>query len=475
VPDNAYNVIPYPSFPRNKTHPDRLAAVGTLFGMTPAPVTNCRYLEIGCGDGGNLVPMAYWLPGSRFLGVDLADEPIAAGRRAIASLDLGNLTLEAADLRNIGPEAGEFDYIVAHGLYSWVPADVRDRLLAVCRERLAPQGIAYISYNAYPGRHVRQMLREMMLYHVRNLEDPVQRIEQGRWFLEFLRKSRLLSPAWGELVDQQVAALLKHAGGGLYHDDLAEVNDSVYFHEFAAHARRHGLQYLGEADFHEMFDPQGSLAWLKDDVLEREQYLDFLRIRLFRQTLLCREEVALNRELRPAAMRRFLFSAPAKTVEGGQIEGLHGVRISALHDAVKQVTAALGEVYPFPLSFEELVPYAGDPASLEEIVFALFTGGFADVHVYQFPCADAVTAKPRASRLARYQASVSRHAASACHGIVELEEINRFLVMLLDGTRTHREIAEALAKAPGGPTREQIREGLPKSLEWLAHEGLLEG
>ncbi|SPF39986.1 Methyltransferase type 12 [Candidatus Sulfopaludibacter sp. SbA4] len=473
--DNPYHEIPYTTVPRLSTHPDRLAAVGTLFGMTPAPVTHCRVLEIGCGNGGNLIPMAYGLPESRFTGVDLAAEAIAAGQATIAALGLTNISLLPADLRDIGPDCGEFDYILAHGVYSWVPPDVRDRLVAVCRERLAPHGIAFISYNVYPGRHVRQMLREMMLYHTRNIPDLAECIRQARWFLQLLRDGRAVPSRWHALLDGEIEALLERDADGLCHDDLAEINDPVYFRDFAAHAARHGLQYLGEADPYEMFDQGDRLAWLEGDVIEREQYLDFLRVRRFRQTLLCYEGIALQRQPGPALMERFLFSAPAQTIEGGKIQGMRGIRITAVHEAVNRVAAALGETYPLPLAFEELVPYAGDRDALREILFGLVVGGFADIHVYDFPCEETVTAKPRASRLARHQAAISPYVTGACQHVVKLDEVARHLVCLMDGTRDHRQLAHDLAAIPGAPTADRIAEHLLASLEWLARMSLLEG
>jgi SAM-dependent methyltransferase len=474
VAANAYNAVPYTTFARQKTHPDRLATVGTLFGMRPAPVKNCRVLEIGCGDGSNLIPLAYYIPGSRFVGVDIADAPIAAGRHTAEALRLTNISLDVADVCSFGAEAGEFDYIIAHGLYSWVPPEVQDCLLSVCRERLAPQGVAFVSYNVLPGRHVRTMLREMMRYHVRDCREPAERIRQARWFLEFLLNNRLLSPTMGALIENQAKALLEHNEGGLYHDDLAEINTPVYFHEFAAHAGRHGLQYLGECDFYEMFDPKESLSWLKDNVLEREQYLDFLHIRMFRQTLLCRHEVTLDRHIGPSTMEQFLFSAPAKEVEGGQIEGLHSVRISALNDNVKRVTSALGEVYPLPVSFEELVPYAGDRTALAEILFALFTGGFAEIHVHDFPCEETVTERPTASRLVRFQARTGQYVTSAAHHVVQLDEVGRTVVPLLDGTCTVDDITRFLASHLHG-SADEIRPHVVSLLQEFAGLALLEG
>jgi methyltransferase-like protein len=420
--------------------------------------------------------MAYSLPESRFTGIDLAADPIASGLNTVAALGLENITLLAADLMDIGKDyAGfndvEFDYIIAHGFYSWVPPEVRDRLIALCHEWLAPQGIAFISYNVYPGRHVREMLREMMLYHTRNLEDPGERHRQAKWFLDFLRNGRSIPKPWRELMDHEMQALVDRPPGSLFHDDLAEINDPVYFRDFAAHAGRHHLQYLGDADVHEMFDPADTLAWLhQDDVLEREQYHDFLHFRTFRQTLLCHQGVQLDRQLTPARMEGLLFSASATYVDGGQIEGLRHRRIRAVHESVNRVVDALGETYPLPLSFEELIPYAGDREALRDILFGLTIGGFADIHVHDFPCEETVTAKPKASRLARHQASLSPFVTSACQHPVKLDEVGRRLVCLLDGTRDHQQLAEALAEMPGGTATE-----LSSNLEWLARMALLEG
>lgn len=473
MPENPYCEIPYITYPMAQTHPDRLASVATLYGMTPASVTGCRMLEVGCGDGGNLIPMAYSLPGSSFLGIDTAGETIAAGQRAIAELGLRNIELIATDLCEIGAEGGGFDYIVAHGLYSWVPVNVRESLLHLCGERLAPQGVAFISYNALPGRHVRVMLREMMLYHTRNCAGARERIDGARAFLELLARSRMVSRSWQPMVDDEIERLLAGNPAWLFHDDLAAINESFYFRDFAAAAARHRLQYLGEAEEHLMFDPRGALAGLCDDVLEREQYLDFLYFRRLRQTLLCRQDVTLHRPAGPAQMDGFLFSSPAKPVEG-QIEGLNSVRITAAHEVVTRVVTAMGEVYPLPVHFDELVAYAGDREALREILFALVSSGFAEFHVYDFPCEESVSEMPRAARLARWQADRSEPVVCAGHGVVQLDDTGRALLLLLDGTRDFEAIARALSEAEGAASLEQIRELLPDRLAWLAGKGLLE-
>lgn len=475
VPDNPYDAVPYTTFPMAQTHPDRLASVATLFGMSPAPVTACRVLDVGCGDGSNLIPMAYALPDSRFLGIDLAPEPVEKGRQAIRELGLSNIELAAMDLRDLAPDAGLFDYIIAHGLYSWVPDEVRSALLDLCRARLAPQGVAFISYNALPGRHVRLMFREMLLHHIRDCFTPRERIEQARAFLKMLGESRMVAAPWRPMIDDEIERLLTHNTGWLFHDDLAPVNDSFYFRDFAQRVAGHGMQYLGDAEAHLMFDPQGSLASLGGDVLEREQYLDFLYFRRLRQTLLCHAGVSLRRHAQAEQMDRFLFSSPAKAGPDGQVEGLNSVRITAAHEVAGRVAGAMGEIYPLPAAFEDLLPYAGDREILREILFALISSGFAEFHVFDFPCQEDVTAKPRATRLARWQAARGDYITVTGHGAVQLDTVSRALVGLLDGSRDVDRIAAELAHVPGAPELEEIRELLPQRLEWFARMGLLEG
>src|SRR5258708_5874366 len=176
---NAYDKVLYPisSFPQ--THPSRLATVAFLRGVRPTPIDRCRVLELGCGACRNLIPMAFHLPNSEFVGLDLARNPIASGRAFVAELGLRNIALHPIDFCQATEEQfGKFDYIIAHGVYSWVPQPVRERLLGVCREMLNPQGVAYVSYNAYPGNHFRDLVRGMMRFQASCFETPGEKIGQ---------------------------------------------------------------------------------------------------------------------------------------------------------------------------------------------------------------------------------------------------------------------------------------------------------
>jgi len=244
--------VPYPGYPYAQTHPDRLATLATLFGLESPALDRCRVLELGCGDATNLVSMALSLPDASFVGVDAARAAVDRGRALIDGLGLANAALETRTLEQFEPSPGSFDYVVAHGVYSWVAAPVRDRLLELCRCALSERGVAYVSYDVLPGGRLKQILRDMLLFHTAAVQDPGERLEQARSLLAFLIEGWSAEHEFGALMSRHAERLLERSDETLFHDELAADNEPVYFHQFAAHAARHGLQYLAEADFFEM-------------------------------------------------------------------------------------------------------------------------------------------------------------------------------------------------------------------------------
>jgi methyltransferase-like protein/cyclopropane fatty-acyl-phospholipid synthase-like methyltransferase len=508
-PATPYDEVLYPSAALAQTHPDRLATIATLMGMCPAPVERCRVLELACGDGANLIPMAFNLPGSQFVGLDLAVRPIAQGQALMQALGLKNIRLEAANLLDMTPAWGEFDYIIAHGLYAWVPSVVQDKLLAVCRENLAPNGVAYVSYNTYPGSHLRQMMREMMLFHLRQNSVPQAQVEaQAKALASFLATPRGKLDAFQNFMRAEAEAIQEHADGHLFHDELAETFCPVYFHQFAAHAARHQLQYLAEADFFEMQDriyPESVVAGLErmaSTRLLREQYLDFLKCRRFRQTLLCHAKVKLTEQLDPNLVPRFWFSSPAKPASSQldfaspkceRFVGRRGAAMETDHVLTKTAMGVLGRAWPHQLAFDELLrgarhllgqtgdAEADETRTLCEILLQAYSAGIVEFHLYSPEHAVQPGERPAASALARQQIQQGEIVTNVYHQPVKIEGVPaKALLQLLDGTRCREELAVALTSLAGaaGAADDQlcstkVGEQIEAQLVKLAKLGLL--
>jgi len=438
----SYDRILYPSFARTSTHPDRLATLGRLFGMNVAPIETSRILEIGCGDGGNLIPIARGLPESRCVGFDLSSRAIESGQKVIDHLGLENCGLRYMDIMEVNEEFGRFDYIIAHGVFSWIPHEVQEKLLDIAKRNLAPNGIAFISYNTYPGWHQREMIRDMMRFHAMRFDDPETQTRQGRAILSFLAESaRSPNPSYQILLEEERKEKEKYGDGYVFHDDLADRNTPLYFYQFVERAAIHGLQFLGEANFTEMqtetFDRQtvNTLNRLAPDtLLLKEQYMDFLKGRRFRQTLLCHEDVLLNRRLRPEMMKSFHVSTTISLDESGDrstpFKTATGVAFGMEHPLASAAMLALANIRPLRLSFDELLkqslegmPKENDPGAwnhsaeliLGDVLLSVYADGLVELHVHGSGATLEPGDRPTASPLARLQAESSPTVTNLLH------------------------------------------------------------
>jgi hypothetical protein len=468
-------------------------------------------LELGCGTGGNLVPQAYVLPGSTFLGLDAAGSAVAQGQEEIAALGLSNVTLVHADLMDASA-LGTFDYVIAHGLYSWVPPAVQERILAIAAEVLSPNGVAYVSYNALPGCHVRNAMRQMMRWHVRGLEDPAEKIAQARGFVRFLAEAAPRRPVFSAILDETLEHQAKQPDAVLFHDDLADVNDPLLFIEFVERAARHGLKFLSEADYCDMAvwnadSPAGRFLTSlgTESVVVQQQYRDFLILRRFRQTLLCRAEAPLVQEPDPAVLRSLHVGAetrpekPDPDVASEEpvrfVTGKDG-EVTTPHRLSKATFLELGSIWPRWIPVPDLLAAArarvsaagGPPAGAEDetrlLGFLLRSYGANVVHLRSMACplVTEISERPRASALARLQARTLADVTNLAHGSVRLEDpLVRTFLGLLDGTRDRATIAREMAAAlrAARPEAEalaaDIEKGIALNFDRVSGLALLEG
>jgi SAM-dependent methyltransferase len=489
---DAYDAVAYPSFAYPQTHPDRLAAMAILHGLSPAPVERCRVLEIACSEGANLIPMAYAIPGSEFVGFDIAGVPIERGQARIRELGLANIRLFESDLMELGAELGRFDYIIAHGLYAWVPESVADRLLALCRELLTPHGVAFISYSALPGNHLRSLMRDMMRFSAGRISDPEEKVSAALAFLRFVGNARPEGDTFRMLIEDQLEQAEKRSPYVLFHDELSDVRRPVLFSDFIAHARRHGLAYLCESTLPSLHDPAHipdlqpvieSLAG--DDVIAREQALDFLRMRMYRETLLCHGERQVRRDHAPEQLRRLSFasqatSAPGKTPGASVFTVPDGSEMETTQHAIIALVEQLEEAWPQTLSFAELEPrLSGAGFSLDrdgaELLVHLALAKLIQLHAWKAPVAATISGRPRASASARQEGRSHPYMTTLLHTAVRLDDpLVRSFLCLLDGTRDRAVLLDALRTEYPAIPAEKIAQGIEPILKRFHRAGALE-
>ena len=453
----------YPGRAWQYSHPDRLATNAWLFGMEPASVTECRVLELGCGAGQNLIPMAYVLPNAQFLGIELAARPVEYGRQIIADLGLANVELRQLDICSAGQGLGEFDFIIAHGVYTWVSREVREEVLRICSAHLAPHGVAYLNYNALPGGYIRGIVRDMMRVGLQKFADPAKHIPEAVRQVRSLIELQPETSPYGALLREELDRVEHRPPDVLYHDDLAPENASVYLHEVLDAAAGHGLQYLCEsrlADVHVGKYPaavQNVLHQLGGDRVNREQYLDFLVCRKYRRTLLCRAGLPVAptfsaermRALRVASNTRPV-SAPVDPADGVVVRfrDPENTTMEIADAVVKSTLVLLNEIWPKTVEFGDLLRDArrrmertGGRISIDEQDFAItlasaYAAGFVDLHTWEPEFARTPGDRPRASALARYERDSQDCVTGLRHNTIYMDDpLSSRILRLLDGSR----------------------------------------
>ncbi|MGJ4942365.1 methyltransferase regulatory domain-containing protein [Bradyrhizobium sp. HKCCYLS1011] len=510
-----YDEVYYPGHVYGLTHPNHLATVAAVYGMQPAPVERCRVLELGCGVGGNLLPMAFQYPCSEFIGVDLSGVTIERGQRNIATLGLSNIKLLHCDIMNVDAGFGQFDYIIAHGVYSWVPLAVREKMMTIFKQNLAPRGVCYVSYNAHPFSHLRDMVRDMMRYHTRRLTGMKDKVGQARAIVKFLSEGSKANSVHGAVMRDQLHRVLNAPDELLFHDDLDEGAEAFLLHKVVEDAGRHGLQYLSDADFSRRYlagyseEVRATLQrFPESEFMARDQYQDFIDGNGFRRTLLCHDDVSLSRLIDPDLVTRFYLLSTSSPVQPDgcvtddsamEFESQDGSRVTVTNPLLKAAHLCLGRAWPRALSFEELLDGArallagrcadDDPKVLTEAMFILACSGEVSFLLSRpFLLKDA-TDRPQASLLARRQAQTGRLVTNLLHQTVQLEDDRtRDFLQLLDGTRSIDQIVTEMterfgptvrldqtddAGQPAEPLVLSIRESVQRSLAMVGKLGLL--
>ena len=304
VQQTIYSELGYKSMPFPYTTPATLEAYAALVGISAPNPKTARVLELGATYGGNIISQALFNPDATFVGIELSQEQVEKGNEVIANAGLTNVSLIQSDIASIGSEIGTFDYIIAHGVYSWVDDGVKDALLRLIDEHLAEDGIAYISYNTYPGWHTMDEVRQLMMFSNRDKTqfNHKEKVLHGKTIGSIVGSQILKYDNLKERNSKFLGALRSVMQKDEYyvgHDHLEPNNDPVYFYQFNDHLEAHNLAYLCDADLTlsmvrsfdaDIADTLDKLA-LNDHVAQ-EQYLDFMLDTTFRKSIICKAKHA---------------------------------------------------------------------------------------------------------------------------------------------------------------------------------------
>jgi SAM-dependent methyltransferase len=506
-----YDAVPYTSLPATRLQPTRLAALARLFGLAAPDVEKARVLEIGCASGGHLIPLAAALPGAKFLGIDVSPAQIADGLARIARLGLHNIELQVRSLTGLGPADGQFDYVICHGVYSWIPPDIREALMRACKERLAPTGVAAISYNVLPGWRLFQAVRDCVLLHAGGQNDHAARMAETRRLLQLMTECTAEATAYGRIWRQEAQRMARNSDAYLAHELFEENNAPCTFRDFMAAASHHGLAYLCEAQLMANIPENGGAVrgrWVRElagnELHAAEQYTDIFTGRTFRQSLLIHAGRAAepDRSLPATRAEGLHFIAPtgmkiAPSPETGQwsIDDGDGTVSETGEPVAAAALQRLVARLPSSSSLDQLAPAAAtgqeDRVKIRATVMQLLCEGSLEAATLPVICAAGLPERPKAWKLAASDAAAGMQCtATLRHAAFVISPQARFLLPLADGTRDRAALIDCLLQfALGGgvsisengvPVTDRQRlasicsEAVDRQLETYARVGLLQ-
>ncbi|MDB5895349.1 MAG: hypothetical protein JWQ88_2880 [Rhodoferax sp.] len=486
----SYDEVPYQSHPFAQSAPEHLQAIAHLFGLPAARPERARVLELGCASGGNLIPFAARYPQACAVGVDLSPVQVADGQQNIARAGLRNVALKNLNLEQIDASLGEFDYIICHGVYSWVPPTVQAAILRICAENLAPDGVAYISYNTYPGWKAREIVRDAMLLRSADRDTPAEKLAYARGMVDFLHEMSQPDSVLRKTLDETQPLIKNGQSYYLMHEFLEACNAPCYFKDFLAAAGKEQLAYLADATPQTMFvsnyGAKAAEPLLKEcggSQVMMEQYLDFLVNRAFRQTLLVKQPRAgsIRYKLDNARIEalqfagHFRFDNPLTLDAAPQAcKSLHNISLTLHLPVHKAVALALNAHYPATVKVRTLAQDVGrslsQPATavLPAVLSLLnewIVAGTVRYRLAPVKAPDSIPDRPLVMASARQAALADRLSnppaaiCNAWHDEVALTLVQRHILPLLDGKHAHDELVAHLLGAVQAGTLNFHRDG----------------
>ncbi|MBP7190087.1 MAG: methyltransferase regulatory domain-containing protein [Rickettsiaceae bacterium] len=469
----SYDEVQYESKPIVNSKPENLYAVASFFGMTPQLPEKARILELGCAGGGNIIPTAMMFPDSYCLGIDISSLQIDFALNAKKELNVPNIDFVCASITEIDESYGKFDYIICHGVFSWVPEEVRAAIFATCKKLLSKNGLAYISYNTMPGWSIPRTIRDIMLHYSNGAKKSEEILSKSRFITDFLKENTHAEKSYQELLKKELEKIEEASDHYIFHEHLEDTNEQFYFHEFMAQAKSHSLQYVAPAELFTMF--RGNMydyiaeKLHIEDTEEIEQYLDFIYNRRFRSSILCKDSVKIDRQPSKEIIKKFFLETkfePEKPLAEIDIynekedikfyyEGDKETYFSRTTPISKAIFYSLSYYWNYPVSFDELVDQTMQILNKETIdeiekeacdeFMHLIKLGYLSISLSAPKFINELSEKPKISDIAIYQAAIGQPwVTSMTHKVIWMSNIEKYIYRYLDGNHSITDIADKL-------------------------------
>lgn len=321
--------IPYTRGFYRELAPAWLDFAASISGIAPpSHGGDFAWCELGCGQGATTALLAASHPHGRFVGIDLMPEHIANARRLAEDAGIANVTFHAADFAEPPPDLPHFDYIVAHGVYSWVAPAMQQALLRFIDRRLKPGGLVYLGYNAMPGWAMTVPFQHLLLALGRDAPgDSTMRFSAALATVREIAEAGAHSLGGAALVPRLDTLVTDHPLPYLAHEYMTEHWRPLFVTELRAALATIGLSPAGSAVLADNFDAY-VLRRAERELLDgidggggdddrRELVRDFLRNTRFRRDVFSRDGAPLGNDGRRARLldaTRYALAQPAESV-----------------------------------------------------------------------------------------------------------------------------------------------------------------
>lgn len=460
--EKSYDELTYKSAAFAQSSPYKLEACATLLGINPPPCKTAKVLEIGCSFGGNLIPFAVNNENARVVGIDLSGEQIRRGQEIVKEIGLENLELIHGDICEFKSDE-KFDYIIAHGVFSWVPDFVKDAILRVVRENLSQNGVAFISYNVYPGWKVKDVVRDLMLLAAKDKDSTEERLKAAKEALLVYKEVLLTRNDEKFESVMPVKSLINWIDDILSKDDfyvahefLEEINDPFYFKDFNTMLAKNNLAYLCECGLEDIFVPDLGIEHLdnyKDkkfkDRIDLEQFIDIVNNKVFRQSLIVHAkayESVANKQIGPSDVNKIHVVADFK-----KENGLWKDRYTLMPQDISWLCEVFYKMYPASINLSQILEILPEDKLMVYSAFVRLLTNSASAMIVKDELKD-IEYAPNHSRLKAnltgYIKYFLNHKDNADitfankFGLTErLDRLDYYIFLLLDGKNNLEEIA----------------------------------